>query len=245
MNSPSPVFSRILVCIPAFNESRALSHTLSGLILKIKNNCEILVIDDGSEDETLSIASKHGVKTARLPVNLGYGAALQTGYKYAVRNQYDFLVQMDADGQHEPECIDDLLAPILDGKADLAIGNRFHDKCNYLSPFLRKCGRIFFSIIFKIFCGKSISDPTSGFRAMNSKTFKMLIDDDFPSDYPDVDVLIMLEKNNVRIVEKDVKMYPAAGKSMHSGFFHPFFYLFKMLLSIFIRLLRFALKEVK
>lgn len=234
MNTPDT-----LVCIPAFNEESRLPETLRELGTRLPPDCDLIVIDDGSRDDTRGVASRAGIRCIALPIHLGYGGALQTGYKYALARGYSFLIQMDADGQHDPESLSLLLGPLRAGTADFVIGNRFHPGCDYRSPVLREVGRRFFAGICRLLSGFDLKDPTSGFKGFNRITLNLLSRDGFPMDYPDADVFMMLHYAGIRIREVNVTMRPPHEEgSMHAGILHPARYLSKMLLSIFMTILR-------
>jgi glycosyltransferase involved in cell wall biosynthesis len=168
---------------------------------------------------------------------MGYGAAIQTGYKYARDKGYDYLVQLDADGQHDPTCIPALLSPVLAGDADIAIGSRFLGN-SYRPPLARRAGMAIFRWIVDTVTGSSITDTTSGFQAFNSNVIRFFATDIFPVDYPDADMLITLHRAGFCMTEVPVRMYEnSEGKSMHSGL-KPLYYMFKMLLSICVTLMR-------
>lgn len=228
---------RTLVIIPAYNEE----VNIGDVIQKIKNYCpelDILVVDDGSSDGTARIASNLGALVVTHPFNMGYGITLQTGYKYAVRNKYDFIVQMDGDGQHDPRYIKELLREIEGGSVDVVIGSRFISGVKYKAPLNRKVGMFLFSRLVSLIIRKKITDSTSGFQALNNRAFRFLTNDIYPSDFPDADVIIMLHRAGFRIKEVPLVMYRKHGsKSMHSGL-KPIYYVFKMVLSIFVTLLR-------
>jgi len=237
--APLPAPSDTLLCIPAFNEERRLPETLKELLPLLPSGCDVLVVDDGSSDATRDAARQAGVRCLILPVHLGYGGALQTGYKYALERGYAHLIQFDADGQHDPASLPDLLRPLRAGEADFVIGNRFHAGSSYRSPFLREVGRRFFAGICRLLSGFDLNDPTSGFKGFNRTTLRLLSRDGFPMDYPDADVFMMLHYAGIRIREVDVLMRPPREEgSMHTGLFHPARYLAKMLLSIFMTILR-------
>lgn len=228
-----------MIIIPAYNEAVRIGQ----IVEKVKTQqleADILVIDDGSSDNTAEIAMKYGAEAVSLPFNLGYGAALEAGYKYTYEKGYEYLVQMDADGQHEPKCISDLLKPLKEDKADLIIGSRYLKDCGYKTTFARKIGTAIFSKIATFLSKKKITDPTSGFQAMNRKVLDFFVNGFYPSDYPDADVLILLNKSGFRILEIPVIMYSNEKnkKSIHSGIFKPFYYNFKMFLSILMIYLR-------
>ncbi|MBI4685920.1 MAG: glycosyltransferase family 2 protein [Nitrospirae bacterium] len=224
------------VIMPAYNEAGRISSTIAG-IRRITDK-DIIVISDGSTDDTAEEAAAAGAKVLRLPFNLGYGAALQTGFKYALEKGYEFAVQMDADGQHEPSGIKELIEPVFRNEVDVVIGSRFLDKGNYKAPFVRRMGMYFFGFISSVITGRKITDPTSGFQALNRKIMEFYASDAYPVDYPDADVIIMLHRRGYRFKEVQVTMHNAAKRSMHGGIIKPMYYIFKMLLSIFVTLLR-------
>lgn len=229
--------SEILIVLPAFNEADSVAQVVQSA-RSVFSTAEILVVDDGSTDSTARIAKGTGATVISHRFNLGYGAALQTGYKYAVRKGYDYLIQMDADGQHEPGCAPNLLRAVQVGGLDIAIGSRFLGESPFRAGVGRRLGMALFRAIVSVITGQKISDPTSGFQALGRKAFKYCATDIFPTDYPDADVVIALHQAGFRIGEVPVIMYANKnGKSMHQGL-RPIYYLLKMMLSIFVTLLR-------
>ena len=178
---------------------------------------EVLVINDGSRDQTVQRAREAGAKVLTHPFNMGYGVALQTGYKYAWQNDFDYVLQMDGDGQHDPRFLRVLLGEVAKGKTDVAIGSRF---------------------IAGLLIGQKITDPTSGYQALGRSAVEFYIRDSFPGDYPDADVLVMLHRVGLRMQEVPVGMHANAnGRSMHSGL-KPLYYIYKILLCIVLNLMR-------
>lgn len=225
-----------IVIIPAFNEEKRIGSVVAGVFSSVPD-AVVVVINDCSSDETAIVACQAGALVVSHPFNMGYGAAIQTGYKYAKNKGYDFLVQLDADGQHDHTCIPALLAPVIEGAADIAIGSRFLGN-SYRPPFARRVGMALFRQIVYMVTGTFITDTTSGFQAFNRDVIRFFATDIFPVDYPDADMLIMLHRAGFRIVEIPVRMLEnSEGKSMHSGF-KPLYYMFKMLLSICVTLMR-------
>ncbi|TAL27287.1 MAG: glycosyltransferase family 2 protein [Nitrospirae bacterium] len=224
------------IIIPAYNEAGRISTTIAGI--RKFNAADIIVVCDGSVDDTADEARSAGASVIELPFNMGYGAALQTGFKYALKKKYQFAVQMDADGQHDPLSIQALIAPILMDEVDIVIGSRFLSEGSYRAPFVRRMGMYFFGFITSILTGRKITDPTSGFQALNKRVMEFYASKAYPIDYPDADVIIMLHRQGFRFKEVPVIMHNAAKPSMHGGIIKPVYYIFKMLLSIFLTLLR-------
>ena len=154
---------RALVLLPAFNEAARIGLVLGG-IRAAAPEATVLVVDDGSADDTAGVARAAGARVVRLPFNLGAGVAAQTGYKFAVREGYDCVVHLDSDGQHEPADIPALLAVIARREADVAIGSRFLGGADYRAGALRRTGMGVFGLLAWLLTGVRFSDVTSGFR---------------------------------------------------------------------------------
>jgi glycosyltransferase involved in cell wall biosynthesis len=227
-----------IVIIPAYNEEK----NIYDLVKKIKDlGYRVAVIDDCSKDRTFELASAAGAEVIKHMINMGYGVALQTGYKYALTFGYENIVQLDADGQHDPQYIKTLLIPIINGEADICIGSRFSGVGNYKPQFFRKVGIVFFRTILRILTGRLISDPTSGFQAMDKKIFNYLSQDTFPDDYPDADIIYMLLRAGARVKEVPVAMNYNKENSMHSRIVNNVYYMLK----INLLLLAYCFKEIK
>jgi glycosyltransferase involved in cell wall biosynthesis len=228
---------KILVLIPAYNEAACIAGVIAD-IRRTVPDYDILVVNDGSSDETAYAAKAAGAIVISHPFNMRYGVTIQTGYKYAFANGYDYIVQIDADGQHDPTCIPELLEPVLTGGTDFALGSRFLGRRNYKPGWARSIGMTLFRILVSWRTGKRITDSTSGYQAFNRDVIRFFTSDAFPNDYPDADVLITLHLAGFRVSEVPVRMFSnRSGTTMHSGL-RPLYYTFKMLLSIFITLLR-------
>ena len=228
---------RILVIIPAYNEGTHIGEIVQK-VTGINPGYDVLVVNDGSKDNTSIAAREAGAAVVSHPFNLGYGVAIQTGYKFALAKGYDFAVQMDGDGQHDPGFIPKILAPVTSGETDFALGSRFLDTESYAPSLARRVGMIFFRWLISALIKTRITDSTSGFQAFNRKVIRYFTTEVFPCDYPDADMLLTLHRAGFRIMEVPVRMHASAsGKSMHTGWM-PLYYIFKMLLSIFVTLLR-------
>ena len=194
---------KVLVIIPAYNERESIVKTVT----KLKNDCpecDYVIINDCSKDDTLKICKEHEFNVVDLPINLGIGGAVQTGYKYAFENDYDVAIQVDADGQHKTEHIKDLVEAIEQGN-DFAIGSRFIKKEGFQSTFLRRMGINLYSSIIKVFTGVKITDTTSGFRAAGKKIIKMFANS-YPVDYPEPETNAIIARQKYKVIEIPVQM---------------------------------------
>jgi len=227
---------KVLAIIPAYNEAGAIVQVISGIRQNVPE-IDILVVNDGSLDETGIIADKAGAFVVNMPYNLGIGGAVQTGYIYALQNGYDAAVQVDGDGQHDPSFICRLLAPIEDGSADMVIGSRFKSSGEYKAPVMRKTGMLYFSSLVLLFSGLKIKDTTSGFRAVNRKIITYF-SEHYPSDYPEVDVLVKLFRKRFRILELSVRMNQRINGKSSITPLRSAYYMIKVSLSLFIEAIR-------
>ncbi|MHB8108755.1 MAG: glycosyltransferase family 2 protein [Syntrophorhabdaceae bacterium] len=222
----------VLVVIPAYNECGRIGDIVRAVkcVLPAVN---VLVVNDCSSDGTGGEAKDAGAIVVSHPINLGYGAALETGYLYALRYGYGIIVQMDGDGQHLPEEINNILNPVWAGEADIVIGSRYLSSANsYKTPLVRRTGQKFFGKIFSLITRSPITDPTSGFQCLNRKVFELFTKGHFPHDFPDTDVLLMAHYAGFRVKEVPVVMRErSGGTSMHAGL-KPLYYVIKMILSI-------------
>jgi len=231
MSLPEQPLERAVLIIPAYNEAGTLRDVLARVV-EADSGCEVVVVDDGSQDDTGDIAAHAGVTVLRHPFNLGYGAALQTGYKYALERDATLVVQMDADGQHDPAQIRELAAGIRSGEFDLVVGSRFLEANDYKMGRIRSIGRKVFSALARL-ADLRVSDPTSGFQCMNRRVLDLYARDFFPTDYPDVDVLLTAFRHGLRVGEQPVRMAEASRASTLHGGLRSIYYVYKMLLSTF------------
>jgi glycosyltransferase involved in cell wall biosynthesis len=228
---------RVLIVIPAYNEAGRIQPVVRDVHATLPS-ASILVVDDGSKDRTPAEAMEAGATVVSLPVNSGYGAALQTGYKYAVRHRYDVVGQIDADAQHRAEYLVDLLEALEAGGADVVIGSRFLDRDGHYRPSVaRKLGISLFARLATMITRHHVTDPTSGFQVMRLRVAEFFCSNVYPTDYPDADILIVLHRSGFRLREIPVQMRPSVRQSMHSGH-RSVYYAYKMVLSIIVTLLR-------
>jgi glycosyltransferase involved in cell wall biosynthesis len=244
-NGSAPIGDeRLLILIPAYNEAGRVGAVVAD-VRRTLPHADVLVVDDGSEDTTSAEAGEAGAITLTLPVNGGYGTALQTGYKYAVRHGYTLVGQIDADGQHRAEFLQTMLEVLRDDGADVVVGSRFLAKDgHYQTPFARSLGIRLFARMASLATGQLVTDPTSGFQVMRADIARLFSRDVFPVDYPDADILILLHRTGYRVREVPVQMRPSPGASMHSTQSTPY-YVYKMMLSIFVTLLRPRRKDMR
>jgi glycosyltransferase involved in cell wall biosynthesis len=229
--------AKTLVVIPAYNEEGKINSVIANVRAAMPD-ADILVVNDGSRDTTAKTAAAAGAIVVSHPFNMGYGVTIQSGYKYAVAKGYDFVAQIDGDGQHDPSFIPMMLEPLIAGDTDFVIGSRFLAVESYRPSFSRRLGILFFRWLVSTLIGRPITDPTSGYQVFSRKVAIFFSSDAFPFDYPDADMLITLNMAGFRIREVPVRMFAnMEGKSMHSGI-KPLYYMFKMCLSIFVTLLR-------
>ncbi|MBF0427886.1 MAG: glycosyltransferase family 2 protein [Magnetococcales bacterium] len=226
-------FAPTLAIIPAYNEAANIFAVVDKLI---KLGLHVVVVDDGSMDDTRILAKKAGATVLRHVTNLGYGCALQTGYLYALQEGYQNVVQLDGDGQHDPNSAIELLNELKKNNSDVVIGSRFLTKTGYQVPRLRRIGQSFFELILNTMTGWHITDPTSGLQAMTHEVLKFYCTKVFPDDFPDANILLLLHRKGFRVTEIPAHMYAGTGVSMHSGFFSPIYYVVKMTFSLFMSL---------
>jgi glycosyltransferase involved in cell wall biosynthesis len=231
--------SRILIIIPCYNEERNLPALLTDLQKEIRPypNAVILAVNDNSSDQTESVLSAGNILHLNHPINMGYNYAIQTGLKYGVKQNYDYFLFMDADGQHRPEEINKLITSYNDTGTDLVIGSRFSSgfRSSYKIPLFRKLGMIFLSFVTSILTGNKIKDTTSGFQFLNKKVANALIYI-YEAEFPDAEVLVLLKLLNFKIKETQVIMKNRnTGQSMHnylSSIYYPIRVLTGIVLSI-------------
>lgn len=229
--------SGTLIVIPALNEERRIRAVLDG-IWRVMPGAAVLVVDDGSRDATAAEARAGGARVASHPFNLGYGAALQTGYRYALRHGFGRVLQMDADGQHEPESIPAVVGG-LDAGADLVLGSRFLAAGSYRPPWTRRLGMRLFGTLASWALGRRVSDVTTGFQGLSRRVLAFYDGPGiFPHDFPDANMIVRAARAGLRVTEVPVRMREnPTGGSLHVGL-KPILYVAKMIFSILIELTR-------
>lgn len=236
MNNKVFTEKKILIIVPAYNEEEAIGCTLEKLFA-IKEefpNMDVCVINDGSKDRTSEIANAHHATVIDLPINLGIGGGMQTGYKYALNHGYDIAVQFDADGQHNEQDLIALLLPVINGEADMTVGSRYVKKTTYKGSLSRRIGMIYFTALLFLLTRKKFTDPTSGFRAKNRRVISQFAGQ-YPRDYPEPEVLIYLHKKGFKIEEVSVNMKERQGGTSSITPLKSIYYMLKVTLSILMQ----------
>ena len=225
-----------LVIIPAYNESDSIVDTIRN-IQKKAPDFDYVVINDCSKDNTLQLLKDNHINYLNLPVNLGIGGAVQTGYKYALENEYDLAVQVDGDGQHDPSYLNKLAEVMETQHADMVIGSRFIENQGFQSTFMRRMGITYFTKMIKILTGKTITDPTSGFRMANKEVIAIFARE-YPRDYPELESIVSLLRMGKTIVEVPVEMKERQGGISSIRFSNSIYYMIKVSLAILIECTR-------
>jgi glycosyltransferase involved in cell wall biosynthesis len=227
-----------LAVVPAYNEEDTIARVLAS-VREHGPRFDVLVVDDGSTDATGPIAERAGAPVLRMPFNLGIGGAVQAGFVYALERGYEFMVQVDADGQHCADQIPDLIEAMReDPSLDMVCGSRFLTREHeYPAPISRRTGIHIFAFILSHIVGQRVSDPTSGFRLYNRRAIALFARD-YPHDYPEVEAVLMMHFHRLRMREVPVRMLTREGgvSSIRSG--KSAYYMIKVLLAIFVGLIR-------
>lgn len=225
-----------LIIIPAYNEEANIVKTVES-IERDAVGFDYIVINDCSTDRTKEICEEHGFHYVDLPINLGIGGAVQTGYKYAWENGYDMAVQVDGDGQHDPEFLE-LMAEYLEiYQVDMVIGSRFIEKQGFQSSGMRRVGIRFFSGLIRLMTGKTITDPTSGLR-MAGRNVIELFSKDYPRDYPEPESVVAILRKGLKVAEVPVIMREREGGVSSISMKKSVYYMVKVTLAILIERIR-------
>lgn len=227
---------KVLIIIPAYNEEKNLPK-LTEKLEKMYPQYDYVVVNDGSVDHTKELCRKEGISVINLPVNLGIGGAVQTGYKYGSENGYDIAVQIDGDGQHDIAYLDKLLEPLRNNSADVVIGSRFIRKEGFQSSRLRRTGIVFLSRLIRLLTGIRVYDVTSGFRAVNRR-FVEIYARDYPSDYPEPEAIVSAIMEGGRVLEVPVVMKERESGTSSINLVRSVYYMIKVTLAVLLR--RFA-----
>jgi glycosyltransferase involved in cell wall biosynthesis len=227
---------RRIAVIPAFNEEDSIAGVISELGAA-DPGFEVVVVDDGSRDRTAQFAAAAGAQVVRHPYNLGIGGAVQTGLQYARDHDFDVAVQVDGDAQHDPAEIPKILAPIIEGNADVVVGSRFLGEGEYEPPVTRLLGIRLLARLVSVLIRQRVTDTTSGFRASNRRAISLFAAD-YPHDYPEVEAMVLVFRHRLKLVEVPVHMRIRGAGESSITFWRSAYYMLKVLLALFVGLFR-------
>ncbi len=235
---------RTLVFIPAWNEADSVAAVIADVRERLPE-ADVLVVDDGSTDETAACAAEAGATVASLPFNQGLGAALQTGYLYALREGYDFCAHLDADGQHPPAEVERLLAEVRADRADLVIGSRYREAGasdagtdevmgdDYKPTLSRRIGTSVFRFFLTLATRQRFTDTTSGMRAANRRVME-LFSENYSPDFAEIESLQLAVRQGLRVEEVPVRMLERVGGSSFLTPLRSAFFIFKGMIVLLV-----------
>ena len=225
-----------LIIIPAYNEQESIKKTVEDIMEKAPH-FDYIVINDCSTDKTKEICETEEFNVIHLPVNLGIGGAVQTGYLYAARNGYDIAVQVDGDGQHVPQFLSKMADYMEAEHADMVIGSRFIDKEGFQSSGARRVGIKYFTMLIKLLTGTKITDPTSGLRMVNREIIEFFAEE-YPKDYPEPESVVAILRRKKKVLEIPVIMRERSGGVSSISMKKSVYYMIKVSLAILIERIR-------
>lgn len=227
----------MLAIVPAYNEEATVADVVTA-IGRHARDFDVLVVDDGSTDATTELALRAGASVARLPFNLGIGGAVQTGYRYAEANGYDYALQFDGDGQHDAAEIGKLVERIRSNpRVEMVYGTRFAAEGGFKSTSLRRFGIKLFASLLSLVTRQKVTDPTSGFRLCDRHAISLFAEN-YASDYPEVEAILLIHHHELRSAEVPVNMHARAGGRSSITLLRSGYYMIKVLLAVFIGLFR-------
>ena len=227
----------VVAIVPAWNEAAAIGGVVDE-ILAFDPTIHVVVVDDASDDETASVAQRHGATVLPLLFNVGIGGAVQTGFRYARDEGYEIAVRLDGDGQHDASELGKLIGPVRAGEADLVIGSRFVDPGGtYRPPFARRMGIRVFARLVSLLGGQKVTDTTSGFSAMNRAGIELFALE-YPHDYPEVEATLVALRSGLRLTQVQVEMRERQTGSSSITFVRSLYYIVKVMLALLVASLR-------
>ena len=229
---------KTLVIIPCYNEEESIERVIERLQVTAPF-ADYLIVNDASTDGSVNILKAQEFRHINLPVNLGIGGGVQSGYLYAHEHGYDITVQMDGDGQHSPVYLEAVIAPVLNGELDMCIGSRFIEKEGFQSSLLRRFGIQILSVLIHILCGKKVKDVTSGYRACN-KELTAFFAEHYAQDFPEPEAIISSVLNGFIVGEVPVKMEERQGGVSSINSVIGAYYMVKVSLSLLVYRLSFT-----
>lgn len=225
-----------LIIIPAYNESANIEKTIK-MIQENAPEFDYVIINDCSTDDTKKICEKNGYNYIDLPINLGIGGAVQTGYRYGYEEDYDMAVQVDGDGQHDPKFLATMADYLEEHGLDMVIGSRFINKEGFQSSGARRMGIKYFTVLIQLLTGKKITDPTSGLRMVNHDVMKIFAYD-YPKDYPEPESVVAILRRKKNVEEIPVIMKAREGGVSSISPKKSVYYMIKVTLAILIERIR-------
>ena len=234
---------KVLLIIPAYNEAKNIESVVNNIIQNYPQY-DYLIVNDGSRDNTAEICEKNHYNYISLPLNLGIGGAVQTGYLYALKNNYSIAIQIDGDGQHDIRYVEKIIEPLLKGEADIAIGSRFITKEGFQSSASRRLGIQILSKLILLLCFKNVKDVTSGFRAVNQRFIKIYAEN-YPNDYPEPEAIVIALVHGGKIKEIPVVMLERENGTSSINFRKSIYYMIKVTLAIVISRISFGARRGK
>lgn len=236
---------RIAAIVPAFNEESAIESVVNDLNAMARAEgllLDVIVVNDCSKDNTGKVIDTLNCIALNLPINLGIGGAVQTGFKYALKNNYDFAIQVDGDGQHPASEIPKIVKAAIDNNFDVVVGSRFISNEGFQSSGLRRAGIKYFKWLNHFLLGVIVNDSTSGFRLINNKVLKVVVDY-YPDEYPEPEAIVVYSLNNFKIGEVSVTMKERQGGVSSIGRFASVYYMFKVTLAIIFTFIRMKFRK--
>lgn len=221
-----------LIIIPAYNESSNIEQTVA-MIKRDSPDFDYVIINDCSTDSTLAICRQQGFNVINLPINLGIGGAVQTGYRYAYEHDYDVAVQVDGDGQHNPAFLQTMLETMIETRANMVVGSRFIENKGFQSSFARRIGIRYFTVLIKLLTGQTITDATSGLR-MTDKQLIERFSTHYPEDYPEPEVIVDALLNGYQVKEIPVIMNERQGGKSSISMKKSVYYMIKVSLAMLL-----------
>lgn len=228
--------AKTLVILPAYNEAENIARTVQH-VRRAAPFADVLVVNDGSSDDTGALAQGAGALVLHLPYNVGIGAGVQTAFKFALAQGYEVVVRNDGDGQHAPDGIERLIARLAQGDVDVVIGSRFLAGGDYGTPLTRRLGIAIISALLSALTRQAITDPTSGFAAFNARAIRLFARV-YPHDYPEPEAIIVLHRGGLKMVEIPVTMQKRIGGQSSITPIRSAYYMVKVILAILVNLFR-------
>ena len=223
---------KTLVIIPCYNEAENLVRVVERLRAAAPE-ADYLIVNDCSTDDSEAVCKEHGFNYISLPVNLGIGGGVQSGYLYARAHGYDITVQMDGDGQHDPQYLANVIGPVANGALDMCVGSRFITKEGFQTSFMRRMGINLISAMIRLLCGVHVKDTTSGFRACN-KELTAYFADHYAQDYPEPEAIITAVLNDYRVGEAPVVMEERMGGTSSISPLKSVYYMVKVSIALVV-----------